>query len=143
APAPAPTPTVPGPAGEVPARAARAADLPGLGAVPDAAAARVAGATLAAAPGGWGDLERVRAALEGRLYQGATLLDGERPIGVAMLYPTDIIGIGERWVLMAVTTPGREPRILVIHGGGTTATDLAAAIARGAPIVVEPPAPSG
>jgi hypothetical protein len=60
-----------------------------------------------------------------------------------MLYPTDIIGIGERWVLMAVTTPGREPRILVIHGGGTTATDLAAAIARGAPIVVEPPAPSG
>jgi serine/threonine-protein kinase len=143
APAPAPTPTVPGPAGEVPARAARAADLPGLGAVPGAAVARVDGATLAAAPGGWGDLAQVRAALEDRLYRGATLLDGERPIGVAMLYPTDIIGIGERWVLMAVTTPGTEPRLLVIHGRGTTATDLAGAIARGVPAVVEPAVEGG
>jgi serine/threonine-protein kinase len=143
APAPDPRPTVPGPAGEVPARDARAADLPGLGAVPDAAVARIDGATLAAAPGGWADLERVRASLEGRLYRGATLLDGDRPIGVVMLYPTDIIGLGERWVLMAVTTAGREPRLLVIHGDGSTATDLAAAIARGVPVVVEPPSAEG
>lgn len=143
APAPAPRPTVPGPAGEVPARAARAADLPGLGALPGAAVARVDGATLAAAPGGWGDLAEVRAALEQGLYRGATLLDGDRPIGVVMLYPTDIIGLGERWVLMAVTTPGREPRLLVIRGDGTAATDLAAAIARGAPVVVPPPSSGG
>ncbi len=143
APAPAPTPTVPGPSGEVPARAARAADLPGLGAVPGAAVARVDGATLVAAPGGWSDLAQVRAALEDQLYHGATLLDGDRRIGVAMLYPTDIIGVGERWVLMAVTTPGKAPRLLVIHGDGSTATDLAAAIARGVPVVVEPPADGG
>jgi serine/threonine-protein kinase len=140
---PAPRPTVPGPLGEVPARDARAADLPGLGAVPGAAAARIDGATLAAAPGGWSELAQVRAALEDRLYRGATLLDGDRPIGVVMLYPTDIIGIGERWVLMAVTTPGREPRLLVIHGDRSAATDLAAAIARGAPTVVAPPADAG
>ena len=143
APAPAPRPTVPGPAGEVPARAATAADLPGIGAVPDAAAARVAGATLAAAPGGWSDLAQVRTALEGRMYHAATLVDGDRPVGVVMLYPTDLIGLGERWVLMAVTTPGKAPRALVIHGEGTSATDLAAAIARGVPVVVAPPSDEG
>jgi len=141
-PAAAPRPTVPGPAGEVPARAARAADLPGLGAVPDAAAARVDGATLAAAPGGWTDLARVQAALEGRLYSAATLLDGDRPIGVVMLFPTDLIGFGERWVLMAVRGPG-APRALVLRGDGAAATDLAVRIARGVPVVVEPPAPEG
>ncbi|HTI32594.1 MAG TPA: serine/threonine-protein kinase [Miltoncostaea sp.] len=143
APAPAPRPTVPGPAGEVPARAATAADLPGIGAVPDAAVARVAGATLAAAPGGWADLERVRAALEAQLYDAVTITDGDRPVGVAMLYPTDLIGLGERWVLMVVTTPGKPQRLLVMHGEGTTATDLAGAIARGAPVVVPPPDPAG
>jgi len=143
APAPAPRPTVPGPAGEIPARDATAADLPGIGAVPGAAVARVDGATLAAFPGGWTDLAQVRAALEQRLYSGATLLDGDRPVGLAMLYPTDIIGIGGRWVLMAVTTPGKAPRALVIHGEGTTATDLAGAIARGVPAVVAPPSSEG
>ncbi|HTI34717.1 MAG TPA: serine/threonine-protein kinase [Miltoncostaea sp.] len=139
APAPKPRPTVPGPSGEIVARDATAADLPGIGAVPGAAVARVDGATLAAFPGGWSDLAQVRAALEAQLYSGVTLADGERPVAVAMLYPTDLIGLGERWVLMVVTTPGKAQRALVIHGEGSTATDLAAAIARGLPKVVEPP----
>ncbi len=45
---------------------------------------------------------------------------------------------------MAVTTPGQSaPRALVIHGEGTGATDLAAAIARGVPVVVAPPSDEG
>jgi serine/threonine-protein kinase len=142
-PAPDPRPTVPGPAGEVPGRDATAADLPGIGAVPDAAAARVAGATLAAAPGGWGDLARAQAALEARGLRAATLRDGERPIGVVLTLPTDLVGLGERWVLMAVTTPGRAPRALVARGSGGAATALAMRIARGLPVVVAPPAPEG
>jgi hypothetical protein len=59
-----------------------------------------------------------------------------------MLHPTDLIGLGERWVLMAVSGPG-APRALVLHGEGTTATDLAVRIARGVPVVVAPPVPQG
>ena len=77
------------------------------------------------------------------MYRAATLVDGDRPVGVVMLYPTDLIGLGQRWVLMAVTTPGKAPRALVIHGEGTGATDLAAAIARGVPVVVAPPSDEG
>jgi serine/threonine-protein kinase len=142
APAAAPQPTVPGPDGAVPARAARAADLPGIGAVADATAARIDGATLAAVPGGWTELAPVQRALEDQLYSAVTLLDGDRPIGVAMLFPTDLIGFGERWVLMAVSGPG-APRALVIRGEGSDATDLAGRIARGVPVVVEPPTPTG
>ncbi len=57
--------------------------------------------------------------------------------------PTDLAGVGERWVVMAVTTPGRAARALVLRGDGPAATDLAVRIARGVPVVVAPPSAEG
>ena len=139
APAKAPVPSVPGPSGEVSGRAARDADLPGIGATPGSAVARLGGATLAAATGGWDELGAARAALEDDLYTAAPLVDGERTIGLVLTRPIDLVGLGERWVLMAVTTPGRAPRALVLHGAGDAPLALASRIGRGVPIVVAPP----
>jgi serine/threonine-protein kinase len=128
-------PTVPGPRGEVAGRRATAADLPGIGAGADAAVARIAGVTVAATPGGWDTLAEVRAALEGRPYR----VGGDPAIGLVVALPTDLTGVGERWVLMSVTSPGEGPRALVLHGTGAAPSLLAARIARGPQTALAPP----
>lgn len=137
----APQLTVPGPAGAVAAGAARASDLPGIGAVAGAAAARIAGVRLAAAPGGWAELGSARAALAARGLLATPLLAGRRPVGLLAGIPSDLAGARERWALMAVTTPA-GPRALVLRGRAREVVALALGIANGTAAAALPPASS-
>ena len=97
------------------------------------------GSVVAATPGGWDTLADTRAALEERFYAVVPLVDGGRTIGLVALLPTDIIGLGERWVLMSVTGPGHGPRALVLRGASGDPTQVAAGIAQGPEKVIPPP----
>ncbi len=129
APAPAPPPlTVPGPDGEVLAATPAASDLPGIAAGARAASATVGDVTVAAVPGGWTELEAALDDLRGS-FHGAERLeaDGET-VGLTARIPTDLAGLADRWVLMAVEGPD-GPRAVVLHGPGSSAEDYGRALA--------------
>ncbi len=129
--APAPTPpplTVPGPDGELRARAADASDLPGMAVGARAASAVVGDVTVSSVPGGWTQLEGAVDDLKGSFHGTERLeVDGET-VGLVARIPTDLAGLADRWVLMALDGPD-GPRAVVLHGPGATAEDYGRALA--------------
>ncbi len=93
--------TVPGPGGgQVPARPARADDLPGLAGVPGAAAADVGDVRVVSVPGGPRELEAAAEALSGPLMWVGPLVVDDREIGLLAASPVDILGREDRWALL-------------------------------------------
>ena len=129
--APAPTPPplmVPGPDGEVRARAASASDLPGMALGSRAASAQVGDVTVATVPGGWTELEAAADDLQGSFHGAGRLEADGDTVGLVERIPTDLAGLADRWVLMAVD--GADgPRAVVLHGPGGSAEDYGRALA--------------
>ena len=75
--------------------------------------------TASAAPGGWtarGTLDD----LHGSFHSADTLEVDGRTVGLVAGIPTDLAGLADRWVLMAVD--GADgPRAVVLHGPGDSA----------------------
>ena len=127
--APAPPPlTIPGPDGEVSAHPAASSDLRGIPAGARAASAQMGDVTVAAVPGGWTDLTSALDDLKGSFHTADTLEVDGRTVGLVASIPTDLAGLADRWVLMALD--GADgPRAVVLHGPGASAEDYARALA--------------
>ncbi|MCU0306183.1 MAG: serine/threonine protein kinase [Thermoleophilia bacterium] len=128
APAPPPRPAVPTPAGEVTGVPATRADTPGLPAGRPASAAGVDGVRVAAVAGAPGTPAReavalARAELAARGFDVRPLeaSQGSAPIGLIAVGAGDVLGLGEQWALLLVTTEGggeADAVAVMVHGTG-------------------------
>ena len=127
--APTPPPlTIPGPDGEIPAQSATSADLRGIPTGARAASGQVGDVTVAAAPGGWTELATALDDLRGSFHGADALEVNGRTVGVVAAIPTDLAGLADRWVLIALDG-SQGPRAVVLHGPGASAEDYARALA--------------
>ncbi len=127
--APTPPPlTIPGPDGEIPAQAATSADLRGIPAGARAATAQVGDVTVASVPGGWTELATALDDLRGSFHSADALEVDGQTVGVVAAIPTDLAGLADRWVLIALDG-SQGPRAVVLHGPGASAEDYARALA--------------
>jgi len=130
APAP-PALTVPGPDGTpLTAGPARATDLPGLPAGPEAAAADVGDVRVASLPGGWDELSAARASLEADGLRVDALAGDAGPVALIARRPffEDILGREPRYALLALRGPD-GPRAVVVRGLGDAPERYASALA--------------
>ena len=136
--APTPPPlTVPGPDGPVLADPATSSDLPGIALSARAGTVQVGDVTASAAPGGWTELAGTLDDLRGSFHSADTLEVDGRTVGLVARIPTDLAGLADRWVLMAVR--GADgPRAVVLHGPGDSAEAYARALAARTDLSVVP-----
>ena len=84
--------------------------------------------TVSAVPGGWTELEGALDDLGGSFHATSRLeADGET-VGLVAAVPTDLVGLADRWVLMALDGPD-GPRAVVLHGPDASAEDYGRTLA--------------